>query len=141
MMKKQHFIAENPVEEVEQFKELSKPVEHLLAEEMEQLKKLREEQQDLKQQIAIQSRAGEHEENVGLYKKQRDNLQRENLIEALLYRKESGSRFFLRKINYAFDIQKHEMFEYYKHQRTQLEENQETAVSDNEEDDNNDDNN
>lgn len=37
-MKKQHFIAENPVEEVEQFKEVSKPVEHLLAEEMEQLK-------------------------------------------------------------------------------------------------------
>ena len=37
-MKKQHFIAYNPVEEVEQFKEIQKPVEFLLAEEMEQLK-------------------------------------------------------------------------------------------------------
>ena len=37
-MKKQHFIAYNPVEEVEQFKEIQRPVEHLLAEEMEQLK-------------------------------------------------------------------------------------------------------
>ena len=110
------------------------------SEELERLKKVRQEQQELKQQIAAYSRAGEHEENIGLYKKQRDNLQKENLIEALLYRKESGSRFFLRKINYAFDIQKHEMFEYYKHQRTQLEESQEAMVSDNEEDDNNDDN-
>lgn len=30
-MKKQHFIAYNPVEEVEQFKEIQRPVEHLLA--------------------------------------------------------------------------------------------------------------
>ena len=37
-MKKQHFTAYNPVEEVEQFKEIQRPVEHLLAEEMEQLK-------------------------------------------------------------------------------------------------------
>lgn len=37
-MKQQHFIAENPVEEIEQFKEVAKPIEHLLAEEMEQLK-------------------------------------------------------------------------------------------------------
>lgn len=35
-MHKQHFITVNPAEEIEQFKEATKPVEHLLAEEMEQ---------------------------------------------------------------------------------------------------------
>lgn len=37
-MQKQHFIQYNPVEEIERFKEIQKPVEFLLAEEMEQLK-------------------------------------------------------------------------------------------------------
>lgn len=37
-MYKQHFIMSNPVEEIERFKEVQKPVEFLLAEEMEQLK-------------------------------------------------------------------------------------------------------
>lgn len=37
-MMKQHFITVNPVEEIERFKEIQKPVEHLMAEEMEQLK-------------------------------------------------------------------------------------------------------
>lgn len=37
-MMKQHFIQTNPVEDIENFKEVQKPVEHLMAEEVEQLK-------------------------------------------------------------------------------------------------------
>ncbi len=37
-MKKNHFIKENPVENIECFKEILKPVDHMTAEEMEQLK-------------------------------------------------------------------------------------------------------
>lgn len=37
-MVKQHFIQINPVEDIENFKEVRRPVEHLLAEEVEQLK-------------------------------------------------------------------------------------------------------
>lgn len=37
-MKKQHFISENPVEEIERFKEVTRPVEYLKSEEVEQLK-------------------------------------------------------------------------------------------------------
>jgi site-specific recombinase XerD len=37
-MKKQHFISENPVEEIERFKEVTRPVEYMKSEEVEQLK-------------------------------------------------------------------------------------------------------
>ena len=39
------------------------------------------------------------------------------LLQAILARKDSQKRAFIRKLNYAFDIDKKRMFEYYREQR------------------------
>lgn len=109
------------------------------SEEQTQLKELQKKQMELKHQIAEQSRRGQHSDNISLYKKQLDGMQKENLLHALLYRKENQSRFFLRKINYAMDIQKHEMFEYYRNRRNQARQVEE-MMPDRGEDDNQDEN-
>ena len=109
------------------------------SEEQTQLKELQKKQMERKHQIAEQSRRGQHSDNISLYKKQLDGMQKENLLHALLYRKENQSRFFLRKINYAMDIQKHEMFEYYRNRRNQARQVEE-MMPDRGEDDNQDEN-
>lgn len=90
-------------------------------EEKQELVRLREEQRELKEEIAERSRQGEHQENAALRAQAMEQLYKENILEALLYRKEAGSRYFLRKLNYAFDFQKHEMFQYYKDRRDEAE--------------------
>lgn len=109
------------------------------SEELTQLREFRKKQTELKHQIAEQSRRGQHSDNISLYKKQLDGMQKENLLHALMYRKENQSRFFLRKINYAMDIQKHEMFEYYRNRRNQAMQSEE-MMPDHGEDDNQDEN-
>lgn len=109
------------------------------SDELIRLRNLRKEQMELRHQIAEQSRKGHHSENAVLYKKQLYGMQKENLLQALLYRKENQSRLFLRKINYAMDIQKHEMFEYYRDRRNQAGQSEE-MIQDHGEDDNQDEN-
>lgn len=111
------------------------------SDEERELMELKNKQKDIRNEIASNSRSSDYEENVDLNQQLVKNLAKENMLEALIYRKESGSRLFLRKINYAFDIQKHEMFEYYKHKKSHLEEEGMANVSpDIEEEDNNDEN-
>lgn len=86
-------------------------------EEREKLQKVRERRKALREEAASNSRKGEHQENVSLRQEDLKLLRRENAWEAILSRKSMGSLYFLRRLNYAFDFQKHEMFQYYKDQR------------------------
>lgn len=71
-------------------------------------------QKALKRKISSNARKGEVQNQEKLRKEQNEKFREGNRISALLYRKEASSRYYTRKINYAFDIQKHEMFEFYK---------------------------
>ena len=85
--------------------------------ERQQLDSTREEIKRLQEGIREHAREGKHRENGSLNERVRELQEESNLLQAVLYRKDSGRRGFIRKINYAFDIDKHEMFEYYRQQR------------------------
>lgn len=82
--------------------------------EMQKRAELRQMQKELKDEISENSRISEHQENTELNREARDYMQEENMLQALITRKETASNYFLRKINYALDTQKVEMFAYYK---------------------------
>ena len=42
------------------------------------------------------------------------NLEKENLLEAIIIRKNAAEKAFLRKINYAYDFQKKDIEDYYR---------------------------
>lgn len=90
-------------------------------EERGQLEETRQKQKAIRDIVAQNAREGNHSENTAYQQEAVRQLEKENMLEAILYRKEAGSKFFLRKINCAFDIQKHEMFEYYKHRKNEIE--------------------
>ena len=98
----------------------------------ERLAELKQERKKLQEEIQANIREGVFTENNFLRQEQNKGLREENLVQTLLQRKRTASRYFMRKINYAFDIQKHEMFEYYK--KRQQEKQQETAIGDSGED-------
>ena len=50
-------------------------------------------------------------------REERTLLRMENSLESISQQKDMKGRYFHRRLNYAFDIQKHEMFQYYKDQR------------------------
>ena len=65
-------------------------------------------------------------------------LQDQNRLGAILFRKDREARLFFRKVNYAFDIQKARMFEFYREQRARriaAGEERETAPTENPEQD------
>jgi hypothetical protein len=87
------------------------------AKEKAKLQKVRQEQKELQLKEAENSRKGDYESNVDIRRQLLRNLRKSDQLQAFLYRKDMNSRLFFRKINYAMDIQKHEMFEYYKERR------------------------
>lgn len=93
-------------------------------------------QKEIKDQIGENSRQSMHSENQALNQLALDTMQEENFIQMLIVRKEMTSRFFLRKINYAFDIQKHEMFQYYKDRRKEKQTNESINEQQDDEEDN-----
>lgn len=93
----------------------------------ERLKELKQQQKNLQNEIQENINEGRFLENEALRSKQRAGLQEENLLENLLLQKAAVSKYFMRKINYAFDIQKHEMFEYYKNKAEKMQQEAEAV--------------
>ena len=85
--------------------------------EREQLEKTGGQIKELQEAVRQNALQGKREENHSLHQQIRELQEESNMLQSILYRKDSGSRGFIRKLNYAFDIEKHEMFEYYRQQR------------------------
>lgn len=103
-------------------------------EELEELKELRAEQKeiqesirDTREQMGLGEEVNEKERlhSEDLIRRQRklavENLTKENLLEAIVTRKEAAEKIFLRKINYAYDFQKKDIESYYREKRRALE--------------------
>lgn len=68
-------------------------------------------------QNEIGKNAEDRTQDAVLHRQIREASQESALLQAILARKDAGRRAFLRKLNYAFDIDKHSMFDYYREQR------------------------
>lgn len=88
-----------------------------MQEDRKRLMELHQEQRKLRDEVSEHSRRGEYEKNAELRRQQLQNMEKENLLNSMIYRKEMGSKLFFRKLNYAIDYQKHEMFEFYRERR------------------------
>lgn len=106
------------------------------SEEKERLQEIRRRQKQLQESIRENIIRGEFSENTTLRREQNRRFFEENRVESLLLRKEAAARYFIRKINYALDIQKHEMFAYYKNQIREKIRQAEQASEEPEEEDN-----
>lgn len=91
-----------------------------------------QEMEELRQQIREQSLEGKWELNQELNKRLLMLNKDREMLQAILYRKDAAKRGFVRKVNYAFDIEKKEMFHYYREERKRmLREMAEDALSEN----------
>lgn len=97
-------------------------------EEMQELAQSRQEKRQLQSQVEQTIAEGEWENLQDLRAQELENLRHQELMQTLLTRKSQQSRLFFRKINYAFDIQKHEMFQFYKDKRQKMQSEKEMAV-------------
>lgn len=88
--------------------------------EREQLRNTREQIKQMQEAVRQNALEGKHQNNGSINEEIRRLQEESNLLQAILYRKDSGRRGFIRKINYAFDIEKREMFEYYREQREKV---------------------
>lgn len=93
-----------------------------------QLQRTSEQIRELQESVRENALQGKHQENGALNRQMRELQEESNLLQAILYRKDSGRRGFIRKINYAFDIEKHEMFDYYRQQRLRAAQNEVEAI-------------
>ncbi|MBC8546556.1 hypothetical protein H8711_06360 [Clostridiaceae bacterium NSJ-31] len=85
--------------------------------ERERLEEGRERKKELEREIRGTTAAGGF---AGLYALRREELElskERETLQSLLTRKLQQSRLFFRRINMAYDIQKHEMFDYYREVR------------------------
>ncbi len=85
--------------------------------EREQLRGNAEQIKRLQEGVRQNALQGKRQESGSLNEQMRELQEESNMLQAILYRKDSGRRGFIRKLNYAFDIEKHEMFDYYRQQR------------------------
>lgn len=67
--------------------------------------------------VAENARKNERSEDAMIHEQIREASEESALLQAILARKDSQKRAFIRKLNYAFDIDKKRMFEYYREQR------------------------
>lgn len=73
--------------------------------------------------VALQNQVRENaleknwQENRQINRQMREASEEAALLSAILARKDAGKRAFIRKLNYAFDIDKNSMFDYYREQR------------------------
>jgi len=77
------------------------------------IRQQRELQNDLRDNLQNQNIA----EMAAIRVQQVELSTRQNMLNALLYRKDQQSRMFFRRLNLAIDTQKHEMFTYYRERR------------------------
>lgn len=105
----------------------------------ERQENLRGERRDLQENIAECLRTPERdgEELIRLRRRDTELIAEQNLVNALLTRQLSRSHHFFRRVNLAYDLQKHEMFTYYRSlQKGESERVSGMAAPDTEEDDN-----
>ena len=93
-----------------------------------QLEEIRQDTKALQEGIRGNGIQGKWSENLQLNRMIRENSQESELLQAILVRKNAGKRAFLRKVNYAFDIDKHSMFEYYREQRRRADREEISAI-------------
>ena len=99
--------------------------------EQSQLQETREEMKRLKEAVRQNALQGKRAENAHIHRQMRELSEESSLLQAILYRKDAGKRGFVRKINYAFDIEKKDMFEYYRVQRLKAAREQIEAIDSN----------
>ena len=103
-------------------------------EEKEEQQELKTERQaiqenirDLRQELSVEEeiedreRAAKERQIQSLRKIAVENLSKENLLDAILIRKNAAEKGFLRKINYAYDFQKKDIENYYREKRKVME--------------------
>ena len=83
----------------------------------------------LQTQVRENNALGKHGENAALHRRILQANKEAELLQGILYRKDAGCRGFLRKLNYAFDIEKRAMFDYYREQREKAYKEENTAIS------------
>lgn len=71
----------------------------------------------LQETVRVNAAQGKRQKNAELHERIRELSQANDLLWAVVYRKDRGKRGFLRKLNYAFDMEKHDMYQYYREQR------------------------
>ena len=81
-------------------------------EEISELLDTRKEQKEIQKQITeLRKESAQGEEKIRLLRKKSvDNLAKISLLETILIRKDTAQNSFLRKINYAYDFQKKDIF-------------------------------
>lgn len=77
----------------------------------------REEKKRLEEKVQQSLRQRDNARTAELRLQERELSRRQDLLGALLTRKQTQSQLFFRKINLAFDLQKTKMFEYYRRMR------------------------
>lgn len=77
---------------------------------------------ELQEGIRDQQNSGKTEKISVMRQEENEISHHMDYLNSMINRKSLQSRLFFRKINYAFDIQKHEMFDYYKDMREKREE-------------------
>ena len=85
--------------------------------EQTQLEQRKEQIIRMQKAVAENARKNERGEDAVLHKNIREASEESALLQAILARKDMQKRAFIRKLNYAFDIDKQRMFEYYREQR------------------------
>ena len=78
----------------------------------------REEKKRLEEKVRQSLRQRDNARTAELRLQERELSRRQDLLGALLTRKQTQSQLFFRKINLAFDLQKAKMFEYYRRMRS-----------------------
>ncbi len=96
------------------------------SEETEELTRIRKRRKEI--QEAIREQREQQEEVRELRKEAVEDLTMENLTEAILIRKETAQKHFLRRLNYAYDFQKQDIEAYYREKRKILQETEEREV-------------
>lgn len=79
--------------------------------------KVSQEQKSLQKELAGSMARQKYSEMAVIRARQVELLTRQNELGALLYRKDTQQRLFFCKLNSALDMQKHEMFAYYRDRR------------------------
>lgn len=97
-------------------------------EERQQLEERKRTIVELQNAVRENGRNGNRSEDMQIHREIRESSEDTALLQAILARKNTGKRAFLRKLNYAFDIDKHNMFEYYREQRRRADREEISAV-------------
>lgn len=99
----------------------------------------RRRQRELQKKVQDNIKQGNFSDNTVLRKEQREMLYEDNLLNHFIQLKNAESRYFFQKINFAFETQKNEMFEYYKNRKAEKQGDQEEVNDQPTEDGENDD--